>query len=82
MKLTKKLVSRICKELYIQEKTKKILEKGHEQVIHRRGKPTRDAWVAQSVECLTLSSGPDFRVLSSSPMLGSTLDSMLDVEPI
>ena len=32
-------------------------------------------WVAQSVERLTLdlSSGPDLRVMSSSPALGSTL---------
>jgi len=35
----------------------------------------RDAWVAQTVKCLTLdlSSGLDLRVLSSSPALGSML---------
>ena len=40
--------------------------------------------MAQSVKCPThdLSSDFDLRVMSSSPRMGSTMDSMLGVEPI
>ena len=46
--------------------------------IHHRG-----AWVDGWVKRLTLdfSSGLDLRVMSMSPMLGSTLGSMLGMEP-